>query len=252
MKIDEETELRRRTEAEAKRAEDFDDLQNEQAGRETGKMARFLTGADAPTKTNEKARKEREAFQTRLQIMLCDPAYRALFEQTSRVLRDAQARLDAAQECVMELRAGIDAEFDDMLRRAAHTPDGRPVFQDQNGDFRALDGKKIDDELAATIVLRGDEPSFADALALQEQRERVDRLSADIAAGQVEVGDAQERLENPDDPPSAEDLEAMQANADALLAGIDAELDSLSLNNPEDLSHSSGPALQASLDALKL
>ncbi|PCJ06660.1 MAG: hypothetical protein COB16_13095 [Rhodobacteraceae bacterium] len=54
-------------------AQDFDDLQNEMAGNDVGRISRFLSGEDRGLKGAEKRRAKWERTLSNLQIMMNDP-----------------------------------------------------------------------------------------------------------------------------------------------------------------------------------
>lgn len=93
----------------AKHAQDSDDLQNEMAGRDVGRIARFLTAETREDKINGKRGSRKDAALTNLQIlMMNDPAYAQLHRETQKTLHQSQSRLDTALETV--LRAKDEAE----------------------------------------------------------------------------------------------------------------------------------------------
>lgn len=111
------------------RRQEFDDLQNEIAGRETGRQARFLPGRN---QTSEQERKKREAraFQKQLDLLLQDPIYRAKYEKVMDTLRDAERATEAALARLDGLIEDAQSALQDMADRAARLPDGTRVFRD--------------------------------------------------------------------------------------------------------------------------
>ncbi|WP_299825329.1 hypothetical protein [uncultured Roseobacter sp.] len=190
---------------------EFDDLQNEIAGRETGRRARFLK--DGPGSEAEK-KKEREAQHralTRLAQLLNDPVYRAKYDGVLRLLSDAERATEAA---IDQLNSQIDAaqsELDDMMGNAARLPDGTRVFRDADGVVRREDGSVVEDHLAETIIWTGNEPSFED---VQDAKARLDDLQAalDAAHGYQNdvLGPARDSITDPDNPPSLDDLDDIE------------------------------------------
>lgn len=75
------------------RRRDFDDQQNELAGRENGRMARFGVGISRAQKLKEKERKER-AYRDALDRLLLDPEYRKLYEELGDKLGAAEFEAD--------------------------------------------------------------------------------------------------------------------------------------------------------------
>lgn len=93
----------------AKRAQELDDLHNEMAGRDVGRINRFFGEAAAPRSERGKQKAEREAQLTNLQVLLMnEPEYAQLFRETETKLRQAQNRLDVALETIQAERARIE------------------------------------------------------------------------------------------------------------------------------------------------
>ncbi len=133
-------------------------------------------------------------------MMTNNPAYAALFEETANVLMDAQSRLEIVLERVqLEIQRSQSA-LDEKLERAARLPVGTHVFKDQNGDIRREDGSKVSDDLAATILWNGTEPTLEDVQADRQRLQRLGILADDIHAGQAEIGDMQAEINEDDDP----------------------------------------------------
>lgn len=206
----------------AREARDFSDLQNEIAGRDVGRIGRFLSDGVKNADPSGKARQEHAETLTRLQLVLLnDPAYAALYDETAQALNDAQSRLDRLLERVAtEIESGKNALME-ALDQAANLPDGTKVFRDKNGDARTRDGSLASDELVETIVWRGNEPSYED---IQEQIERLARLraiEAKIHSGQAEIGDLQIALGNANDVKSPDELHDTQKRAEDIVDDVE-------------------------------
>lgn len=194
------------------RRQEFDDLQNEIAGRETGRQARFLPGR---SRMSEQERKEREAraFQTQLDLLLQDPIYRAKYEKVMDTLRDAERATEAALARLDGLIEDAQSTLQDMEDRAARLPDGTRVFRDADGVVRRKDGSVVDDELAETILWRGDEPSYEDWVAGETQLDDLQGHRRDAEGFQNDVlGSARDRMEDEDNPPSLDELDGLLDN----------------------------------------
>ncbi|WP_299829035.1 hypothetical protein [uncultured Roseobacter sp.] len=206
----------------AKHAQDFDDLQNEMAGRDVGRIERFLNADIREDKISGKRGTRKEAGLTNLQIlMMNNPAYAALFEETVQVLSDAQRELDDLLQRVQAEIKQANAALDDKLDCAAKLPDGTNVFKDQNGDIRTEDGTLVAPELAATILWRGDEPTLETVNAAKERLNRLTDLANDVRAGQAEIGGMQSGMADETEPPSADDLNGFKKRAEEITHGTE-------------------------------
>ncbi|MEM6311971.1 MAG: hypothetical protein AAF754_18225 [Pseudomonadota bacterium] len=238
--------------SERKRMQDLKDLNDELAGRETGRIKRFLgdTPADDPSSPNN--RRRASAISTLDQLMISDPIYRDMHHRTSQALAHAQNRLDQARDRIASMRQETEAEIEDMKARAARLPDGSAVFRDKNGAVRREDGSIVDQALADTILWRGDEPSYEDWKATNERLERLEEMEREVEAAQQEIGEMQDRLQDADNPPSLEELEDMQAQADDILSGLESDLGAMSAEPTESPSQNpAGPTEPAVTDTFQ-
>lgn len=221
---DNEQEIRL-TERFARHARDFDDLQNEMAGRDVGRIARFLPDNANSADPSGRSKDERAETLTRLQLMLTEnPAYAALFEETANILTDAQSRLDVLLERVRAQIGQSTAELEDKLDRAARLPDGTRVFKDQNGQVRTLDGAAATADLAATVLWNGDEPSYEDVQSDIARLSRLEELESDIQSGQAEIGDMQAAMDDDDNPPSEDDLESFGQRGQDIVDALEQDM----------------------------
>ncbi|GAB5448436.1 MAG: hypothetical protein Gyms2KO_33090 [Gymnodinialimonas sp.] len=189
---------------------DFDDLQNEIAGREVGRISRFLTQDDERSAEGKRRKRAEEALRRTLDVLLQDPVYRARYE----AVRDALGRAERATVTALAnlgvLISQAQSELADMRQRAARLPDGTRVYQDQSGAVRREDGTIVDETLAATILWRGDEPSFEDYAGQRDRLEGLVRDHSEVERYQTDIlGDARNRLSDEENPPSLEELDAI-------------------------------------------
>ena len=208
-----------------KRAQDFDDLQNEIAGRDVGRITRFTSEDARDGKLNGKRRATDDARMIDLQtLLMTDPAYAELYRGTANALHDAQSRLDELMIAAQKALDEAQSDLDETLAQAAQLPDGRHVFRDQNGSVRFEDGSAVPLDDADSVVWRGDEPTYEQFDAARERVGRIGEIITDIQIGQADIGDMQESMEDEDNPPSADDLREMQDRADGIVDGISQRL----------------------------
>lgn len=195
-----------------KQRQDFYDQQNEVAGRETGRRARFLPNATSSVEAERKKREERQ-FRTQLEMLLKDPIYRAKYESVMDTLRDAERATEAALANLERFISSAEQALAEIEKRAARLPDGTRVYRDDEGAIRREDGSIVEGDLAATILWNGDEPSYEEWLthrdhlaALNDQHHQAEVYQNDI------LGAARDRMEDPDKPPTVEELDDILAN----------------------------------------
>lgn len=200
-----------------RRQRELDDCNNEIAGRETGRIRRFVVGDAGPAEAARK-RRDRDEAVSRLMHFLTDPVYRARYERASVVLADAEQATERVLSQLEHQIAAAQIELNGIQDAAARLPDGTRVYRDANGVVRREDGAVVDDMMVATIVWKGDEPRYEAYLAAEDaldahkaQRDEVSTYLNTV------LGPARDRLDDADDPPSLDEL-------DQILEAIEAEM----------------------------
>ncbi|QEW21483.1 hypothetical protein LA6_003694 [Marinibacterium anthonyi] len=225
VNFEDEQRLERLSETFAKHAQDFDDLQNEMAGRDVGQIERFLPGTAMGSRASERKRAERAEALTRLQLLMADKFYAQQHALTVQHLNDAQDRLDTVLERVQREIELTELTLDEKRDRAARLEDGTRVYRDQHGNVRTEAGDKISDDLADGVVWNGSEPTYESIQADHDRIERLRAIESDAHAGQGRIGGLRNDLDNEDDPPSTEDMDSIRKDADGIVEGIEARLD---------------------------
>lgn len=188
---------------------EFDDLQAELSGAPNGKVARFLTGdTSQKSKEEEKAERARQALQTQLDLMLMDPAYRAAWDRTNTLLSDTQDKLDAA---LLKVTANIErlSELVEGLEdKATKLPDGTAVFKAADGSVWTEDGRKLSDAEAASLNIPENAPSWEQYKGAQDALDGARARRDKLIGIQTDVLDpARQQLNDPDNPPSIDDID---------------------------------------------
>lgn len=206
-------------------AQRHDDYNNEMAGRDVGRIARFLPETAATGTAGDKRKAEREQAMNRLQLLLLnDPAYAAQYRETQEALQSAQTRLDAMMDQVQVLLAEAHTALQDTLDRAARLEDGRRVFRDKNGNVTFEDGTDVDEVLAASVVWRGDEPTLKEVNARKSRVSGLDELILDIQTGQAWIGDIQIRMQDESDPVTTDEMVGFKEEVETVVSDLDDQL----------------------------
>ena len=205
---------------------EFADLQDEIAG--IGhKAARFLDGEDSPRHRKEQAEQRARdlAFETQLQILLRDPVYAPAWNRANDKLDQAQAQLNVALDRVADRIANLQDLVDDLEQKAVKLDDGTAIFKGADGRIYTADGRHLPSEaVPASLLTQLDtSPSweqYRDARdALQSARTRQQKLT-DI---QDDIDGTRKKLNDPDNPPSLDDLEELEAGLDEMLCTIETQ-----------------------------
>ena len=180
--------------------QDFEDQQNEIAGRDTGRMARFGVGTSRAQDIKEKERSER-AFRDALDRLLADPEYRALYLELGDKLGAAETEADTAIAMIQEQLRLAEQTIDSMQADAARDPDGKPVFQYADGRVVYADGSEVPPEIAEGIIWPEDAPSAEDYFAAKDRRDTLQTQLDDWLIYRNDVlGGIRDRYDDPKNP----------------------------------------------------
>lgn len=176
----EDYEIESGNEAEKRRRQDRDDLNNEIAGRNTGRIRRFFPGQDGLSSGGGRGRAEKEAD---LMVLArqADPVWCKLYEEVGEKLdRAEQASLLALRDALRR-EEQARRELEELRERAARLADGRRVYR--TGDGTAAydeDGNRLSDDEFAGVAWNDSQPSW-------EEECKVTRNWNDAAAEVEEV-----------------------------------------------------------------
>ncbi|EKE68469.1 hypothetical protein [Oceanibaculum indicum] len=165
--------------------------------------------------THQRHADRTKAQLTALEALLAsDPAYAALYNDTFDRLRGAETATEAAIAATETAVAEAQQELADTLDRASSLPDGRKAFRDPaTGDVYDENGRLVEGDDLAAIVWRDDAPTWQDYQSKrQASTDARDRLD-DLRRYQTDVlGRARDRLTDPDNPPTPDELNEIQEN----------------------------------------
>ncbi|MBO9462468.1 hypothetical protein [Labrenzia sp. R5_0] len=208
-----------------KRAQlDFDDHQNEAAGRDVGRIRRFLTGAQHDPETIKKRREEQE---TAFYLAIKHNAELArLYEEAAERLRETRQFLDDTREKLVAIRAGIEAQEQDILSRAARLPDGTLVFLGEDGRAYTRDGKLSDDPAAQNIIWQNHHATLSEIQLSDQRRELLEQAEVKVNAHDAELGSLEERYKNTDDL-TADDLKDISKQVEEISSDLSKSMEAL-------------------------
>ena len=179
---------------------DFRDQQDELAGRENGRIKRFLS-PETRAEAKEQQRKD-EQFRSLLDYLLHnDPEYAALYRKVSHRLHEIEL---AAAEALQQAKERIA----DMEEKAG-TLNGRKVFLSRDGK-RAYseDGREISAEGMSRIIRSEDAPSWEDYQEAKKERDDITRYQDGV------LNPIKERIADKENPVPKDELEGMLDDMD--------------------------------------
>lgn len=214
--------------AERRRRQNLDDLASELRGDEVGRQQRFLSADARQNLIDKRNGRPSRAMATLEWLLANDPAYAALHKAAASEVRAAQGKAEAFQLKVDGLKLETKREIADMVDNAVTLPDGRKAFLDRNDQAWTLDNDRVNSAITEGIKWTG-RPQR------EEYLERVDRLNQlEAAAHQGRVlstrlGDIDNKLNDEDEPPSAEAIENYRSEIEAIEAELNASSDELNI-----------------------
>ncbi|WP_299283273.1 hypothetical protein [uncultured Tateyamaria sp.] len=193
--------------ATTKKQRDFDDLQNEISGADTGRMRKFLSPDDDRTPEGKRRKAERDRTNRTLEELMRDPEYAALYTEFGDRLITAERDADTALAKIERQLETAQQVVSDLEARAARDPSGKQVFQYADGRVVYADGSDVELDIAEGIVWPDTAPSAEDYFAaksrvqsLQDQYAEWDVYRHDV------LGDMRNRYGDDDAPMSMDDL----------------------------------------------
>ena len=174
---------------------DFRDQQDELAGRDNGRIKRFLSPESHP-EAKEQQRKD-EQFRSLLDYLLHnDPEYAALYRKVCDRLQEIEL---AAAEALQQAKERIA----DMEEKAG-TLNGRKVFLSRDGK-RAYteDGREISTEGMSRIIRSQDAPSWEDYQEAKKERDDITRYQDGV------LSPIKERIADKENPIPKDEMEGI-------------------------------------------
>ncbi|MEP4987394.1 MAG: hypothetical protein ABJV68_06845 [Paracoccaceae bacterium] len=202
--------------------QELDDFNHATSGADVGRMQKHGMGVGIDPSTGEKKGSAAQRLARTLDwLLLNDAAYAETYEQAFGAVFEAAEKAADLLERLLGERAADTAAVASLEQRAATLPDGRKVFRDEEGAVVDTKGQTIEDDLAAGILWRGDEPTYEEYRAANDRVAALDAAINTLQGIETELGGLQGQLNDKDAPPTADGLDDIQNRADALSDRID-------------------------------
>lgn len=203
-------------EASRTREDDRRDYERELAGIDIGREARFHGTEFVEERRQGRSgassaqRSAQQQYASRLQMLLAtNPGYAKLYNDTMDDLGDAEAATDRAIAKAQKALQEAQQQLEQTLNRAAKLSDGTRVFRDARGNIWNEHGQRVSETDAAGIEWRGHEPAYEQFLGESESaKDRLTRLEALQGFRVDTLGRIRDRMDEPKNPPSAEEMES--------------------------------------------
>lgn len=184
----------------------FDDLQNEMAGRDTGRIQRFGIAAGRDFEAKQEAKREKAYRDALHRLLMTDPEYRKLYEDLGTALSEAETAADTEIHRLESQLAQVEADLDDM-RTNAPKVDGKAIFKASDGRVIDEDGNEVVGILANDIVWPPNSASADEYLTAKGAADEA-RAALDAWRGyrQDALGDLRNRYEDGDNPMTKDEM----------------------------------------------
>lgn len=192
--------------------EALDDYNAELSGTKSGYTYR-TSAADHENRQDIRAQKARsaDAKLSALQALLdSDPAYRALYEDTQNKVNEAGTRAEAALEKAEAALAEAEQELSETEDNAARTQEGRLAFKGADGKIYDHNGQVIEGVEADSIVWPSNAPTYEEYLAKKDALAEARKQVVIWQEYLLLIGEARDRMNDPGNPPSADELTEWQ------------------------------------------
>lgn len=191
---------------------DIIDLNNESAGRETGRIKRFNLPVSDKALIAEKEKDERRF--NALMRLLQDPHYAHLYHQAVTTVTTAEEAAEKARRKLEQEYEIADKRRRELLDNAAQLPDGTKVFQSINdGRIYSVDGEDVTHLQDSIAELHLNPPSWEDYQHAKKIAEEIEKQRNEVEIYQREVLDPiKDRLGDTNNPPTTDELETIIKN----------------------------------------
>lgn len=222
--MDKSFELTELTRREKQHEQDRVDFNNEMAGNETGRSARFGIAQHRTIKEEEKEKRKRTALENLLQ----STAYRTVWTNTISALNSAdQAVYDTLIQANDELSHSVKSH-QSLLDRAMTLPNGEKAFRDENGGVYNAMGEKLDSQIYM-IEWQASHPTWDAYQDSKQKLEQAEDRYDQVRDHELRLADIREDIEDNNNPLSIDALEKLSTEITAIHADVSPMID----NKPE-------------------
>ncbi len=189
---------------EKRQEQDLDDLNNERAGNQTGRAARF-----GILKSDQQEQELNKRKRTAFDILMQDAEYRAAWENAISALNQANTLIYQALTQAGDRLTTSRQSHQNLLDRAATLPGGERVFLDVNGEAYNENGEQLSIDELASIEWGAAHPSWE---AYRETKSALESAKQDhdtILNQQTRLDKIRTALEDTDNPTSIENIELL-------------------------------------------
>lgn len=190
---------------------DFEDLQNEIAGRDVGRISRFLSKEAIEIIKSRKGLTDEKFLNLLELLLLSDPEYAALYSEVWNTFDNAQIAVD---QTLLDIERRLEkAEYNLSKKKdkASELSDGTKVFRskDRKNAFTENERKLSEVEISS-VQWKKDSPDWEDFESAKNERDQAMHDKREVEDYQENVlFPVREKLNDKDNPPSKEELKEL-------------------------------------------
>ncbi len=210
--------------------QDLDDYNDEIAGRDTGRIKRFLSREARDHLEDGKDKKSIEKLSLLDILLMTDPVYAQLYSDVMEKIEEIDRAVNKALMLANQRIDDLETNLADIRERAQRLSDGTLIYKSQDGTVFSDDGILVSQQEIGDVRWKPSDPSW------EERREAGEAL--DLAYRKKEeieeyrdgtLQHAKDRMNDRDNPPDKEKLEEL---IQGLVDGQPREVRSLTEEQP--------------------
>lgn len=211
--------------------QELDDYNNEIAGRDTGRIKRFLSQEARNQIKDGKKDKTQEKLSLLDILLMTDPVYARLYSDVMNKIEEIDRAIDKALARIEQRIDYLEEKLSDIQKRAQKLEDGTLIYRSQNGTVFTDDGIVVSQAMLGNVRWKASDPSW------EERHETGDNLDSTYKKKEEieEYRDgalqhAKNRINDRDNPPDKDELqnirdELYNERPDSVDANMDAPHD---------------------------
>ena len=196
------------TDREKKAEEDNRDYNNEIAGRDVGRIKRFLSEAGHDSLEERKGKKSRESLSFLDILLLTDPVYAALYA-------DVMERIEEIDKAIIKTLASLDQRISILEKRmtniedrAYRLNDGTRVYRGENDIAYTENGHVLSTQETSTITWQSHNASWKERYSTSVKLDHVYHKKEGVETYRDEVfQDVKDHMSDPDNLPDKDELQ---------------------------------------------
>ena len=215
--------------------QNIDDYNNEMAGRDTGRIKRFLSKEARDYLDDKKEQKSRDKLSLLDILLLTDPVYAQLYSDVMDRIKKIDQAISKALTLTEQRIDNLEANLADIRKRAQRLEDGTLIYRSQNGKVYTEDGVVVSPEKLDDVKWKASDPSWEErrdaGKALKSAHEQKEEI---VEYRDTTLQHAKDRMNDKDNLPDKDELQDLFDNLKTALPDtVEANMDESSDNSVE-------------------